>query len=92
MKRFNAGLVCCAVGVMLFAVNWLGAAAAISSVTEWDRSGFGRIGAAFSLVGYVPITFGVVFLIAGGVLLYRPARENSPQPGEASRGVEAQSD
>ncbi len=94
MKRFNAGLACCAVGVMLFAVNWLGAAAAVSSVTEWSREGLGRMGASFSIVGYLPIVFGVLLLIGGLVLIGSSTYEPGTQPDEmpAGRGGDATTD
>lgn len=71
MKLFLAGLVCCALGVMLFAVNWLGAVSFAPHITEWDTPP-GRIGAAYSVVGYRPTIFGVVFILAGLALLIVP--------------------
>lgn len=77
MRRFAIGLCCCVVGVLLCAVNWLGAAAAVSQVTEWDTQK-GRVSAAYSVVGHGPQVIGIIFFVAGLALMiwsYYPIRD-----------------
>lgn len=68
MKRLVIGCTCCALGVILCAVNWLGAAVNVAQVTEWDTTK-GRLSAAYSIVGHGPLVFGVILLVVGAVLL-----------------------
>jgi len=68
MKLLVIGCGCCTLGVLLYAVNWLGAAINVAQVTEWDSSK-GRLHAAYSLVGRQPLTIGVILLVIGAVLL-----------------------
>ena len=68
MKRLVIGCTCCALGVILYAVNWLGAAVNVAQVTEWDTTK-GRLGAAYSIVGRGPLVFGVLLFVVGAVLL-----------------------
>ena len=68
MKRLVIGCLCCALGVILYAVNWLGAAVNVAQVTEWDSSK-GRLAAAYSLVGHQPLIFGVILFVVGALLL-----------------------
>ncbi len=68
MRRFAMGLCCCVVGVLLWAVNWLGAAAAVSQVTEWDTQK-GRVSAAYAVVGHGPEVIGIIFIVAGLALM-----------------------
>ena len=68
MKRLAMGCMCCSLGVILYAVNWLGAAINVAQATEWDSSK-GRLAAAYSLVGHQPLVLGVVLFVVGAVLL-----------------------
>ena len=67
MKRLLVGLFCCLAGILLCAINWLGAAAAVPAVTEW--SGGRRINGGWSLVGYWPLIFGIALLVLGLILV-----------------------
>jgi hypothetical protein len=68
VKRLAIGLTCCLAGVLLYAVNWLGAAINVAQVTEWDTR-YGRLHSAFALVGHRPLTFGIVLFAAGVALV-----------------------
>ena len=66
MKQLVAGLVCLLAGVLLCGINWLGAAAAVPAVQEWSGR---RISGGWQLVGYTPLTFGVILIVVGLLLV-----------------------
>jgi hypothetical protein len=68
VKRLAIGLASCLAGVLLYAVNWLGAAINVAQVTEWDTR-YGRLHSAYALVGHRPLTFGVVLFVLGVALI-----------------------
>jgi hypothetical protein len=47
VKRLAIGLACCLAGILLYAVNWLGAAINVAQVTEWDTR-YGRLHSAYA--------------------------------------------
>jgi hypothetical protein len=67
VKRFLLGLVSCLIGALLCTANWLGAAAYLSHVTEWDTQR-GKMASAWDAVGRQPLAVGIA-LLAIGVLL-----------------------
>jgi hypothetical protein len=84
VRRFAIGLSCCVVGVVLYAVNWLGAAAASVQVQEWDTQK-GKVSAAYAIVGHQPLIIGVIAFVAGLLLIvwsYWPIRA---EDGKASQ-------
>jgi len=66
MKRLVAGLICCLGGALLCGINWLGAAAALPAVTEWNGT---RMNGAWKLVGSGPLWFGIPLLALGVFLV-----------------------
>jgi hypothetical protein len=68
VKRLAIGCMCCTLGVILYAANWLGAAVNVAQVTEWDSSK-GRLAAAYSIVGHQPLVLGVILFIVGALVL-----------------------
>ncbi len=66
VKRLAIGLCFFLAGVLLCGINWLGAAAATSTVTEWNGT---RMNGAWQLVGHAPLVFGIIFLVASVVLV-----------------------
>ena len=66
MKRLVTGLVCCLAGVLLCGINWLGAAAAMSTLDEWSGT---RMDGAWKLVGRGPLVFGAILIAIGLALI-----------------------
>ena len=81
MKRLAIGLTSCALGLLLYAVNWLGAVLFMPQVTEWDGS---RLSASYSVVGHRPLVFGVLLLIFGAALVVSSLLSGLPQPGQSA--------
>jgi hypothetical protein len=66
VKQLAIGLCLFLSGVILCAVNWLGAAAAVPAVSEWSGR---RINGAWQYVGYVPLIIGIVLLVISVILI-----------------------
>jgi len=66
VKRLAVGLCCFLAGVLLCGINWLGAAAAVPAVSEWSGR---RINGGWQYVGYWPLTFGLVLVVVGVILV-----------------------
>ncbi|MEI6725865.1 MAG: hypothetical protein WCN81_06555 [Actinomycetes bacterium] len=94
MKRLAIGLCFFLAGVLLCAINWLGAAAATPALTEWNGT---RMDGAWQLVGHGPLILGIILLVASVVLVAsafyeagevhapssEPARVQQAQPPDA---------
>ncbi len=85
MKRLAIGLCCCLAGVLLYAVNWLGAAVNVAQATEWDTR-TGRLHAAFALVGHRPLTFGVILFAVGAALIIWAVASPGPASSDSGPG------
>ncbi len=66
MKQLVAGLVFFLAGVLLCGINWLGAAAAVPAVSEWNGR---RISGGWQYVGYTPLIFGIILVVVGLLLV-----------------------
>ena len=68
MKRLAIGLTSCLAGVLLYAVNWLGAAINVAQVTESGTRGT-VVFTPLTLAWHRPLTFGVVLFALGVALI-----------------------
>ncbi len=66
MKVFAAGLCALLAGVVLWGINWLGAAAALPVVTEWSGT---RMNTAWKVVGHGPLVAGILLIALGLALV-----------------------
>jgi hypothetical protein len=74
MKRLMAGLCCFLAGVLLCAVNWLGAVVSMPLLDSWSGS---RLAAAWHLAGYGPLVFGIILFVLGAFLIIWSFAESS---------------
>jgi hypothetical protein len=81
MKRLAIGLCSLLAGILLCAINWLGAAAALPAVTEWSGT---RMDGAWKLVGHAPLIIGIVLIVSGFILVMAALYE----PGDVDGGSE----
>ena len=68
MNTTSLGFGFCSLGCLLYALNFLAAILRIPYLTSWETSG-GRIGEAFSQVGYQPTIVGAGLFILGITLI-----------------------
>lgn len=64
----------CALGCLLYAVNFLAAALYVPHVTQWPTAG-GRIAGGFEAVGYTPTIAGVLMFGVGLIMILRKRPE-----------------
>ena len=79
VKRLAIGLCSLLAGILLCAINWLGAAAALPAVDQWNGT---RMNGAWTLVGHAPLVFGIVLLVLGFILLMSATYD----PGDVDGG------
>jgi hypothetical protein len=82
VKRLAIGLCSLLAGVLLCAVNWLGAAAALPAVGEWSGT---RMSGAWKLVGHGPLVFGILLIVLGLILLISALYERGDAGGGADK-------
>jgi hypothetical protein len=87
VKRLAIGLCSLIAGILLCAINWLGAAAALPAVTEWSGT---RMNGAWKLVGHTPLVVGIVLLVVSVVLIASAFYEEGDVSAPASERARVQ--